>query len=211
MPLPDPPLLVISDRKQATRPLPEIAAASFAAGCRWLSLREKDLPPDDQRTLLAALKEVAAPFGATVMLHGDPALAREAGTGVHLGAGADVAAARAQLGPQALIGLSVHDAEEARAAIGADYVIAAPVFLTASKPGYGPALGAAGLAAIVAASPVPVIALGGIENADRATACRASGAAGIAVMGAVMRATAVAAAVTPLLAALARRDQARPG
>ena len=44
MTLPSPPLLVISDRSQAKRPLPELAAAAFRGGCRWFSLREKDLP-----------------------------------------------------------------------------------------------------------------------------------------------------------------------
>jgi thiamine-phosphate pyrophosphorylase len=43
-----------------------------------------------------------------------------------------------------------------------DYVIAGPVFETASKPGYGPALGPEGLAGIVKASRVPVIAIGGV-------------------------------------------------
>ena len=46
MVLPVPPLLVISDRHQARRPLEEVAEAVFAGGCRWFSLREKDLPPD---------------------------------------------------------------------------------------------------------------------------------------------------------------------
>ena len=46
--LPDPPLLLVTDRRQARRPLPEIVAAALDAGCRWISLREKDLPEDEQ-------------------------------------------------------------------------------------------------------------------------------------------------------------------
>jgi thiamine-phosphate pyrophosphorylase len=66
------------------------------------------------------------------------------------------------------------------------------VFATASKPGYGPALGIGGLAAGCRAvagvgSPLAVYALGGIRPAQ-AGACLAAGAAGVAVMGAVMRA-----------------------
>ena len=61
-PLPQPPLLVISDRSQATRPLMEIAAAAFRGGCRWFSLREKDLPAAERRDLLRALVALGRPF-----------------------------------------------------------------------------------------------------------------------------------------------------
>ena len=62
MRLPDPPLLIISDRSQARRPLVEVAAAAFAGGCRWFSLREKDLPPQERRDLLAALVALGRPI-----------------------------------------------------------------------------------------------------------------------------------------------------
>jgi thiamine-phosphate pyrophosphorylase len=88
-----------------------------------------------------------------------------------------------------LIGASAHSADEAAALLGAgaDYVTASPVFLTASKPGYGPALGVEGLARIVARAPGPVIALGGISP-QNAASCLVTGARGIAVMGEIMRA-----------------------
>jgi thiamine-phosphate pyrophosphorylase len=70
---------------------------------------------------------------------------------------------------------------------GADYVTLGPVFESASKPGYGPALGTHGLERIAAAVSIPVIALGGVGVA-RISACLAAGAAGVAVMGEVMRA-----------------------
>ena len=63
MDLPEPPLLVISDRHQARRPLIEVAQKAFAGGCRWFSLREKDLPTDERRDLLAALVERAQDLG----------------------------------------------------------------------------------------------------------------------------------------------------
>ncbi len=53
--LPVPPLLVISDRRQACQPLEAVARAAFAGGCRWFSLREKDLPPEERLRLLARL------------------------------------------------------------------------------------------------------------------------------------------------------------
>jgi thiamine-phosphate pyrophosphorylase len=55
MQLPDPSLLVVTDRRQARRPLMKIVAAVLEAGCRWVSLREKDLPRDEQVLLARAL------------------------------------------------------------------------------------------------------------------------------------------------------------
>lgn len=201
--LPAPPLLVITDRAQARGDLAEQAAGACAGGCRWLSLREKDLAPGAQIALLARLREATRPFGARLTLHGPADLARAAGAdGVHLPDGGDARAARALLGPEALVGLSVHTvADAARVnAADVDYITASPVFLTASKPGYGPALGPQGLAAFAAVAPVPVIALGGVDAAH-AAACRDAGAAGLAVMGALMRAADPAAEVARLTAA----------
>ena len=64
-----------------------------------------------------------------------------------------------------------------------------PIFASASKPGYGPALGLERLGEVAAAvHPMPVIALGGIEDEAGVRACLDAGAAAVAVMGAVMRA-----------------------
>lgn len=198
--LPDPPLLLITDRGQARGDLAGVVAAACAAGCRWVSLREKDLPEAEQLALFARLRDATGPFGVVLTLHGPAMLAKAAGAdGVHLAAGSDARVARALLGPGALIGLSTHAPGEGREAADVlDYVTASPVFVTASKPGHGPALGLDGLAACVAASPMPVIALGGID-AGNAAACRRAGAAGIAVMGAVMRAAEPGAEIACLL------------
>ena len=203
MHLPAPPLLVISDRGQARRFLLEVAEAAFAGGCRWFSLREKDLPPLERRDLLAALVGLGRRFGAAVMAHQDVEAAAAAGAaGVHLPSGGDPQAARARL-PGALIGASAHSAAEAASllAAGADYVTVSPVFLTVSKPGYGPALGLDGLAAIIAKAGGPIVALGGITAANAAL-CRAAGAYGVAVMGEVMRAADPQIVVERILGAL---------
>jgi len=204
MTLPDPPLLVISDRSQARRPLVEIAAAAFAGGCRWFSLREKDLPGAERRALLAELMALGRPYGATVMAHDDldAAIATGAG-GVHLPGGSDPAGARARL-PDGLIGASAHSPAEAAALIaaGADYVTISPVFLTESKPGYGPALGLDGLTAAAGAAHGPVVALAGITPLNAALCLRA-GAAGVAVMGEVMRAADPEATVRKFLKTIA--------
>jgi thiamine-phosphate pyrophosphorylase len=185
--LPHPPVLVITDRRQSKTALEETASALFAGGCRWLSLREKDLAPGDRFALLRRLIERGKPWGATVMVHDDLAAALESGAaGLHLPAGASVAAARQRLGPAPLIGQSAHHPEEIiRAAEeGADYATLSPIFVTASKPGYGPALG---LSLFARSWPIPVLALGGIDATNMDT-CLAAGAAGVAVMGNAMRA-----------------------
>ena len=193
MRLPEPPLLVVTDRKQSRLPLAEIVDRACASGCTWISLREKDLPRDQQILLAASLMSVVRRYpGARLTVHGDAAVAVAADAdGVHLGAGSDPALARSLLGREALVGLSVHSAAETATVdpMRVDYVVAGPAFATASKPGYGPALGASGLAAIVRASPVPVIAIGGIEPSMVGELLRA-GTKGVAVMGSIMRAAA---------------------
>ena len=202
--LPDPPLLLITDRRQARRPLAEIVAAALSAGCRWVSVREKDLPDDEHVLLARSLLPVAHAHGARLTLHGEATLARLAeADGVHLSAGTDAARARATIGREKLLGASIHSVTEAAAIEAAlvDYVLAGPAFETASKPGYGPEIGRKGLGEIARAAHVPVLAVGGV-NAARVGELIAAGAAGVAVMGGVMRAADPAQEMKALIAAL---------
>lgn len=188
--LPSPPILVISDRKQAAIPLAEIASALFAAGCRWFSLREKDLPEDALAREARVLKPLAEAAGARLALHGTASLARSLGLdALHLPGGSDVAEARARMGQGALIGLSLHAGEKLSLAEKAaiDYATFSPIFLSASKRGYGPEIGLPGLQAATQGNDLQLLALGGIETPAGAQACQAAGASGIAVMGAFMR------------------------
>lgn len=194
-PLPIPPLLLITDRSQAAGGLLSAVAMAIKAGCRWVSLREKDLPPDMQADLLRTLRPLLDGVGGTLTVHGAVELAPLC-HGVHLSGGADIATARRTLGPHTLIGASAHDragVEEAARA-GADYATLSPIFLTASKPGYGPALGPPVLSGL----PLPTLALGGVD-ATNAAACMAAGAAGLAVMGGVMRNPGSVAGLLPIL------------
>ncbi|TWB18668.1 thiamine-phosphate pyrophosphorylase [Nitrospirillum amazonense] len=190
--MPYPALLVITDRRQASMPLPRLLDRVFAAGCRWASVREKDLAPCERLDLVRQLRPIARHHGALLTVHGDLTAAVLC-DGVHLGAGGDVAAARARLGPRALVGISRHHPEEGLG--GADYATLSPIFETASKPGYGPALGPQALSRLPGA-----VALGGLTPANAAQA-RTAGAAGLAVMGTVMRASDPGAMVGELLAA----------
>ncbi len=164
------PHTLITDRRQVRWPLVELVAQVIGAGCRWISVREKDLSEDDQVALVRVLLPIARRDGARVSLHGDSALAKASNAdGVHLPARSDPIAARKLLGADKIIGVSIHTVTEAEAIDRGvvDYAIAGPAFETASKPGYGPEIGRKGLAEIAAAAGVPVLAIGGI-NAMRA-------------------------------------------
>jgi thiamine-phosphate pyrophosphorylase len=183
--LPDPPILVITDRLRSAEPIESRALALFEGGCRWLSLRESDLKPAARLTLLARLVEVGRPFGAVIEVHRDLEAARCCEVGLHLPSGADGKHARSTLGPRAILGQSCHSAREVEAAELVDYVTLSPAFATDSKPGYGPALGPAGLLAVAEKCSVPILALGGITSAT-VPLLQEAGVAGVAVMGAAM-------------------------
>lgn len=181
------PILVITDRRQCTDTLEERAVALFAGGCRFLSLREKDMKPDERLALLRRLSALGRMFGATVAVHDDVGAAQACAAALHLPANGDVAQARRIMGAEALIGQSCHSRAEmlAAAAGGADYVTMGPVFASTSKPGYAPA---EDLPAAALDIPVPVLALGGI-TLDMLPLLPA-GFGGVAVMGAAMTAAA---------------------
>ena len=174
-----PRLLVLTDRTQCTGPMVATVAAAVDAGARAVVLREKDLAGSERARLAGELDAVLAPVGGLLMLAGPGD-----GPAVHLAAADDLPFPR-----PALVGRSCHSAAELdRAqAEGCDWVMLSPYAATPSKPGYGPALGAAGLAALLAGRATPrVYALGGVWPDDVA-GCLAAGAHGVAVMGPVMR------------------------
>jgi thiamine-phosphate pyrophosphorylase len=195
------PLLVVTDRHQARRPLEDIVRDAAAGGARWFWLRDRDLQPVERKALALRLAVIVRDAGGRLSIGGDVELAAEAGTrAVHVRDAADIARARRTLGPSALIGLSAHnlaDVADAKEA-GADYVTLSPIYETASKPGYGPALGI-GTIERAAEIGIPIVALGGIETGN-APAARAAGASGIAVMGGIMRAENPQRAIEVLLA-----------
>lgn len=183
-------LLLVTDRRTARRDLAEAVACALRGGVTAVMLREKDLATDALVRLGGPVRDACRAAGAAFLVNGDLAAARELrADGVHLGYGAaSVAEARAALGDRILVGRSTHDPTEladARSA-GADYVTFGPVWDTASKRGILAPRGLDGLAAAVAAAaPTPVLALGGV-TAERAGDVRRAGAAGIACIGAVL-------------------------
>src|ERR1700740_3440342 len=114
MKLPDPALLLVTDRHQARLPLADMVRAALSAGCRWVSVREKDLSDEDQITLALTLLPIARRHGARLTLHGDAAWGRAwGGVGLLWAGGRTPPPSRALLGPGKLIGASVHTATEA--------------------------------------------------------------------------------------------------
>lgn len=183
------PLLVVTDRHLARRPLEDIVRDAIAGGARWFWLRDRDLEPADRKALAFRLANIVRSAGGRLSIGGDVALAADMGTGaVHARDMDDIVRARQTLGRSALVGLSAHNAADVTNAkeAGADYVALSPIYETVSKPGYGPALGTRAIEH-AAKIGIPIVALGGIE-ADNAPAVLAAGASAIAVMGGIMRA-----------------------
>lgn len=178
------PLLLITDRRQARKPLEDVVAAALAGGCRWVSVREKDLPDEDRKQLVLTLLPLVRRFGGTLLVHGDVDASAYA-DGVHLPAGASVREARARLGEKACIGLSCHTLKDVQEAAGADYVTLGPIAPTVSKPGYVPILTFEQLAEALTFG-IPVITLGGVDETNVGE-LRRGPAAGFAMMGSVMR------------------------
>ena len=152
-------------------------------GVTVVQLRAKGAPQRELVSMARALVGHAARSGARVLVNDDPVAAAQSGAhGVHLGQGdGDVTAARALLGPDAWIGRSTHDLEQVRSATDVDYLGFGPIFATATKVGAGRARGTARLAQAVAATPLPIVAIGGI-TAARLPAIRATGVAAWAVV-----------------------------
>lgn len=208
------PLIVVTDRGQAAaagHDLVDVVAAAIAGGARTVLLREKDLPTRERTLLAESLAALLAPVDGVLLVAGDPTLGQTVGaSGIHLTANQPHWSAfwrvviRGSSAGGPVVGRSCHDLEELRAALveGVDYVTFSPIWVTASKPGYGPGVGITGIAEAVAAVPdLPIYALGGVEP-GRAAPCQAAGAAGVAVMGAIMRADDPAAVVHSLVAEL---------
>ncbi|PTA45489.1 thiamine phosphate synthase [Micromonospora sp. RP3T] len=173
-------VVLLTDRRVARGALVEVVAAAVGGGVRWVVLREKDLPRAERLAFAVALRAVLADVGGTLIVAGPDPLDGDA---VHLPAAGPYPPPR--LG---LVGRSCHDAAELARLTTEDYATLSPVLPTRTKPGYGPPLGPAELSRLVTASPVPVLALGGIETPDQVRACADAGAAGVAVLGALMRA-----------------------
>jgi thiamine-phosphate pyrophosphorylase len=150
-------------------------------GATHLLLR---MPGAGGRAQYEELQALVSAASVPVLVRGRPDLALAAGAaGVNLPeADITVAGARSLLGPDRLVGRSVHSRASALAAAaeGADFVLVGPVFPTPTHPG-APGLGLDALGVLARAVRIPVLAIGGVDAA-RAAECLAVGAAGYAAI-----------------------------
>lgn len=186
--------MLVTDRRQCRGDLVEAVAAAVEGGVHAVQLREKDLSESELIALGCLLKNAIG--SAVLLVNGRPEVAMAIGAGgVHLPEAADAAF-------DVRFGRSVHSVESAldAEAEGAAYLIYGNVYETGSHPG-APAAGLDRLREVTTAVKIPVLAIGGI-TAARAADAMAAGAAGVAVISAVLGVPDPRAAASALRAAL---------
>jgi len=139
----------------------------------------------------AAIRNLCKTHQVLFIINDDILLAKGLGAdGVHLGQeDAELKLARQILGPDAIVGASVSTIEELLQTdlSACDYIGVGPVFPTGTKTDAKAAIGLAGLKKIIDQSPVPVVAIGGID-AVNSPDCFSQGAAGVSMISAITRA-----------------------
>lgn len=205
-PMNRPELHVLTDAALARgRRLEEIVAAALDGGADVIQLREKRLPPEEIRARAVALLPLVRAAGGRLIVNDHWEIARDVGAdGVHVGADdAPVALVRAACPRPFVLGASARTEAAARRAAdaGADYVGTGPVFGTASKADAPGAVGVGRITSVAASAGIRVIGIGGIDASNAAAVLRA-GAAGVAVLSAVIGADDPRGAVRALRRAL---------
>src|SRR5438270_12528614 len=139
-------LYLVTDRHQTCgRPLQDVVSAALRAGVRAVQVREKDLPTRPLLTLARELTDLARSYDARMLVNDRVDVCLAAGSdGTHLpAAGLRPAAARRVLGPDRVIGVAAHSADEAARADtdGAEFVVLRPILPMPSTRGVGPPIG----------------------------------------------------------------------
>lgn len=185
-----PRLYAITDTRLSALSHAEQVVKLVRGGATLIQLREKHLPSGAFYQEADAAVRIARAHGVKVIINDrvDIALALQA-DGVHLGQhDLSPVAARRLLGSGAIIGVSVHNKEQAKDALvlPIDYLAAGPIFPTSSKQNPDPILGLDGLRYIRrTVGPIPLVAIGGI-NLERAGAVFKAGADAIALISALL-------------------------
>lgn len=182
-------LYLVTDSQSCTMPnLIKTVQLAVANGVTMVQLREKTATTAQRVQMALALKEILLGTGVPLVVNDDVAAAVAADVdGAHIGQG-DIssAQARALLGPDKILGLSCETVQAVQAADPAlvDYLGLGPVFGTATKIDHAPPIGFDGLAQLVAFSPLPNVAIGGLK-ATHISDVHKSGADGMAVISAI--------------------------
>lgn len=159
--------------------------AALAGRARVIQYRDKRGDPAGRAAIAHELNRLCVEHGAPLLINDDVALAAEVGAaGVHIGRDdSDLAHTRAQLGPEAIIGVSCYNELEralAAQAGGADYVAFGRFFPSHTKPNAVQATTAL-LHAARARLHIPIVAIGGITPENGGTLLEA-GADALAVI-----------------------------
>ncbi|MGQ0813294.1 MAG: thiamine phosphate synthase [Gemmatimonadota bacterium] len=201
-------LIVITDAQLAEpRSVEDVVRRALEAGAPAVQLRDKRANARELFEQACKLRTLTAQFGALLFINDrlDVALAARA-DGAHLGPDdMPVQAARKAAPAPFLVGWSTDDPEQARqaAAAGADYIGCGALFSTTSKDVSEPRIGPQGLRRVVDSVRIPVVGIGGIDATNVDEVAR-TGAAGAAVIRAIMSADDVPRTVSTLLAAFRR-------
>ena len=209
----DPTLYLVTDpHLGGGRALLDLVAAAVQGGVSLVQLRDKLA---EGRALLEqarALKALLDPLDIPLIVNDRVDIALAAGAaGCHVGqTDLPVEEARALLGPDAILGTSLDAVEQARAVDPEylDYVAYGPFAATATKADAGPPIGIAGLVAVRGLTALPLVAIGGVGEANAGDAV-AAGADGIAVVSAIMAADDPQAAARRLREAIEAARKAR--
>ena len=195
-------LYLVCDLRPAGRPLADVLAPALAGGVDVVQLRDKQAGRDELLAGAAIARELCDDAGALLILNDHPELVQAAGAdGCHVGQDdMEAAAARAQAGPEALVGQSTHFPDEVAGATDADYIGVGPVYATPTKPGRHP-VGVELVRFAAFHAPVPFFAIGGIDTTNLQDVV-AAGARRIAVVRAITEAAEPGAAAAQLRAAL---------
>ncbi len=196
--------------------LVDAVCAAVQGGATAVQLRDK-APDTRARVAYARALRAALPPEVPLIVNDRVDVALAAGVdGVHLGQ-LDLAPedARALLGEDRIVGITVHHAHEAKVRTRVDYAGLGPVFRTTSKDPKDPPLGPLGLAKLVAATrdelgDLPLCAIAGIDLGHVPEVIGA-GVDGIAVISALFGHAKVEAAAQALRAAVDAALQERDG
>lgn len=219
------PLMIITDRLRASKPLTLVLQEAERGGARWIRIREPDLDLHayialcdivmlsvPQANVMWSVRPQA--FGILRTSHPErriavhlteqdagwagPEMPQLIGRSVHVSSGG---------GESVDMHVSAHDgaSDGIQQQSHPDYVLLAPLFATVSKPGADP-IGLADFSAIAENTTTPVVALGGV-TADRVSDCKRAGASAVAVCGGVMEAHDTAAVVRAYLDAWMPQDR----
>jgi thiamine-phosphate diphosphorylase len=177
-----------------------ITSAAIEGGATTVQLRGPELADEALMPLASSLAEMCEQAGIPLLVNDRIEVAVDAdAAGAHVGQDDDPGTARARLGSERVLGVSVRNAEDVWVAemAGADY-LGVTVWGTGTKPEAVP-IGLDGLRDVAAATALPVVGIGGI-HAGNAREVLEAGAAGIAVISAVADADDPVAAVRELRA-----------